>query len=141
MASLPPVTDGVPGTDGSGCEFCDIVARRGPADIRYEDERLIVFRNRLRWVPLMLLIAPREHMSQHEFWTSPLFAEAAALAVRIGHEDAPDGFRLASNFGEDALQTQPHAHLHIVGGAGLGLYLDFEGKGDFWQRIYGGGAT
>lgn len=132
---LPPMAD------GPDCEFCGIVARRGPADIRYEDEGLIVFRNVLRWVPVMLLVAPREHMTQAEFWASPLFPEATALAVRIGQEDAPDGFRLVSNFGEDALQTQPHGHLHIVGGAGLGLYLDFEGKGDFWQRIYGGGSA
>ncbi len=120
------------------CEFCDIVAKSAVAHVRYEDDELIVFRNRLRWVPIMLLVTPKEHLSQCDFWVSPLFGRAAEIAVRIGEEDAQDGFRLVSNFGEDALQTQPHGHLHIVGGAGLGLYLDFEGKGDFWQKIYGG---
>lgn len=132
MAVLPPLND------GPDCEFCDIVSRREPASIRYEDGQLIIFRNLLRWVPVMLLVAPREHLSQEGFWRSPLFAEAAALAVRIGQEDAPDGFRLVSNFGEKALQTQAHGHLHVVGGADLGLYLDFQGKGDYWNRVYGG---
>ncbi len=130
--------EGAAMADDAACEFCGIVAKSAVAHVRYEDDELIVFRNRLRWVPVMLLVAPKTHMSQCEFWVSPLFGRAAALAVRIGEEDAPSGFRLVSNFGEDALQTQPHGHLHIVGGERLGLYLDFEGKGDFWQKIYGG---
>jgi diadenosine tetraphosphate (Ap4A) HIT family hydrolase len=35
----------------------------------------------------------------------------------------PDGYRLLSNFGNDALQTQEHAHLHVIGGTKLGLYV------------------
>ena len=118
------------------CTFCGIAARRLPRDIRFEDDELIVFRNLLTWAPVMLLVAPKAHMTQAQFWESPLFGRAAAVAVRIGSEDAPGGYRLLSNFGADALQTQPHGHLHIVGGAWLGLYMDFEGKGD-WKPAYG----
>lgn len=119
----------------AACDFCAIAAHAAPADIHYQDDDLIVFRNRLRWVPLMLLVAPCAHLDQREFWRSPLFARAASLAVEIGEAQAPGGYRVVSNFGEDALQTQEHGHLHVIGGADLGLYVDFPGKGD-WQGVY-----
>lgn len=120
------------------CEFCAIVAKRAPAMLRYEDDDLVVFHNRLTWVPVMLLVAPKQHMDQRAFWSSPLFAHAARIAVDIAQADCPGGYRLVSNFGHDGMQTQPHAHLHIVGGIRLGLYVDFAGKDDWWLRMYGG---
>src|SRR3989304_90407 len=55
-------------SDTDWCPFCRIVARTEPAEIVYEDDELIVFRNRLRWVPVMLLVVPKEHLSQEELW-------------------------------------------------------------------------
>ncbi|MEX2599469.1 MAG: HIT domain-containing protein [Dehalococcoidia bacterium] len=124
-------------SDDSACEFCGIVSGRVPSQVRYQDDELIVFRNALKWVPVMLLIAPKRHMTQAEFWRSPLFARASSLAVELGESDSPDGFRLVSNFGDDAMQSQPHGHLHVIGGTDLGLYVDFPRKGDFWLRNYG----
>ena len=120
-----------------GCAFCGIASGALPRRVRYQDAELIAFRNALDWAPLMHLVAPVAHMSQREFWRSPLFARAAALAVELGEADAPGGFRIVSNFGEDAMQSQPHGHLHVLGGAHLGLYMDFPGKSDFWLRFYG----
>ena len=119
------------------CEFCGIISGRLPRTVRHQDDELIVFHNTLSWVPVMYLIAPKTHMSQEEFWRSPVFARAAALAIDVGSSDAPGGFRVVSNFGEDALQTQEHGHLHVIGGTGLGLYVDFPRKGDFYLRRYG----
>ena len=123
--------------DAEDCAFCAIAAGTLPRSVRHQDAELIAFRNALDWAPLMCLVAPVVHMSQREFWRSPLFARAAALAVDIGEADAPGGFRVVSNFGEDAMQSQPHGHLHVLGGAHLGLYMDFPGKSDFWLRFYG----
>lgn len=125
------------GADIEDCAFCAIAAGTLPRSVRHQDAELIAFRNALDWAPLMCLVAPVAHMSQREFWRSPLFARAAALAVDIGEADAPGGFRVVSNFGEDAMQSQPHGHLHVLGGAHLGLYMDFPGKSDFWLRFYG----
>ncbi len=125
------------GVDIEDCAFCAIAAGTLPRSVRHQDAELIAFRNALDWAPLMCLVAPVAHMSQREFWRSPLFARAAALAVDIGEADAPGGFRVVSNFGEDAMQSQPHGHLHVLGGAHLGLYMDFPGKSDFWLRFYG----
>ncbi len=125
-----------PSDDGS-CDFCGIISGRMERSVRYEDEELVVFKNTLTWVPIMYLLVPKAHMSQHEFWRSPLFARASALAVDIAHEDSPEGFRLVSNFGEQAAQTQSHGHLHVLGGGELGLYMDFPRKGDYWLRRFG----
>ena len=102
------------------CVFCDIVEHREPADILYEDDEVMVFRNRLRWVPVMLLSVPKKHMSQSELWTD--MGRVGEMAVRMGQEHCPNGFRLLSNFGYDAMQSQPHAHVHVIGGTFLGEY-------------------
>lgn len=120
-----------------GCAFCGIASGALPRRVRYQDGDLIAFRNALDWAPVMHLVAPVAHMSQAAFWRSPLFARAAALAVELGEADAPGGFRVVSNFGDDAMQSQPHGHLHVLGGAHLGLYMDFPSKSDFWLRFYG----
>lgn len=126
-----------PALGAEGCAFCGIASGALPRRVRYQDAELIAFRNALDWAPVMHLVAPIAHMSQAAFWRSPLFARAAALAVELGEADAPGGFRVVSNFGDDAMQSQPHGHLHVLGGAHLGLYMDFPSKSDFWLRFYG----
>ena len=107
------------------CVFCDIVARRSLANVRYEDEDILVFDNQLDWVPIMLLIIPKCHLTQIEFWRHPdLMLKATTIALSLGEDLAPSGFRVLSNFGKDAEQTQDHAHIHVIGGAYLGLYID-----------------
>ena len=109
---------------GDPCTFCEVIAGRLPGNIRFEDDEIVVFDNHLGWVPVMLLLAPRRHMTQTELWGSGvLIARMASLAVRMGQEHSPGGFRVLSNFGRDALQTQGHGHLHVLGGAYLGLYV------------------
>ena len=102
------------------CVFCDIIAHKAPADILYEDDEVIVFRNRLSWVPTMLLSVPRKHLSQAELWED--LGHVGEIAVRMGQEHCPAGFRLLSNFGHDAMQSHQHGHVHILGGVFLGEY-------------------
>ncbi len=102
------------------CVFCEIIDGREPADILYRDEHVIVFRNVLRWVPVMLLAVPVRHMRQSELWRD--MGRVAAVAVEMGERHCPSGFRLLSNFGFDALQSQEHAHVHVIGGTYLGHY-------------------
>lgn len=102
------------------CVFCEIVAHREPADILYEDDEVMVFRNRLRWVPIMLLSIPKTHKTQTELWQD--LGRVGEIAVRMGQENCPGGFRLLSNFGYDAMQSQEHGHVHILGGMFLGEY-------------------
>ena len=122
MAAGDPIPE-VPQLAGQACDFCEIVAGRLLRQVRFEDDQLLAIHNRLTWAPVMLLIIPKQHMDQQEFWTSSLFPQAARLAIQLGAEDCPQGYRLLSNVGRDALQTQPHGHLHVVGSTALGLYV------------------
>jgi len=103
------------------CVMCNIVARKEPANIIYEDDEIIVIQNILRWVPIMLLAMPKEHRLQSEQWQD--MAHVGRVAAEIGRQLCPGGFRLLSNFGYDAMQSQEHAHLHILGGTFLGHYV------------------
>ncbi len=113
----------------ASCAFCGIAAGREPARVRHEEDGLIVFHNLLTWLPVMLLVAPKAHMTQEEFWASDLFPRASRLAVELGRQECPNGFRVLSNFGLDALQTQVHGHLHVVGGATMGIYVNLGWQG------------
>ncbi len=103
------------------CTFCEIIAHREPAEILFEDDDVMVFRNRLRWVPVMLMAVPKAHRSQDELWRD--MDRVGEVAVRMGQEHCPNGFRLLSNFGYEAMQSQQHGHVHILGGTFLGEYV------------------
>lgn len=108
----------------ASCVFCDIVAGREPAVVRYEDERVIAFDNLLDWVAVMLLLIPKAHMTQGELWRGgELLAHMGAVAAELGARHCPGGYRILSNFGRDGMQSQAHGHLHIIGGEPLGLYV------------------
>ena len=108
------------------CVFCQIVAGKSPARVRYVDNDIIVIVNRLDWVPLMLLVMPKEHLSQIGMWDCDLLPRLGKLAVDMGAMYSPNGFRVLSNFGRDGLQSQSHGHLHVVGGTFLGHYVEHD---------------
>lgn len=103
------------------CVFCEIIARREPGEILYESDDVIVIRNVLRWVPVMLLAMPKQHMTQSQLWED--IGEVGRVAAELGRKYCPNGFRLTSNFGWQAMQSQEHAHLHVLGGTYLGEYV------------------
>ena len=96
------------------CTFCEIVAGREPARVFYEDDEVMVFENVLGWSRIMMLAVPKEHRTQSELWAS--LGPVGRVAVRLGREHAPEGFRILSNFGPYGMQSQPHGHLHILDG-------------------------
>ena len=111
-------------SDAPPCVFCEIIAGRAPATVRYVDEEIIVIVNTLTWVPVMLLVMPKKHLSQIVMWSSSLMTRLGNMAVDMGCKYAPNGFRVLSNFGYDAMQSQSqsHGHLHVIGGTYLGPY-------------------
>lgn len=104
------------------CTFCEIAAKRSPANVRYEDDEIIVIDNRLQWVPVMLLVMPKSHMTQEELWSNGIMGRVGRIAVDMGEQLCPSGYRLLANFGRDAMQSQEHGHLHVLGGMYLGPY-------------------
>jgi len=102
------------------CVFCEIAAGNEPAEVLFESDNALVIRNRLRWVPVMLLAMPKRHLSQAELWSD--MGDVGVAAVEVAEKHCPDGYRLLSNAGYDGMQSQDHAHVHILGGQFLGEY-------------------
>lgn len=120
------------------CIFCQIVSDEAPARVRYLDSDVIAIVNRLDWVPVMLLVMPKEHLSQIGMWDSGLLPRLGRLAVDMGAMYCPNGFRILSNFGRDGLQSQSHGHLHVVGGSYLGHYVEHDVGGSAAFNPYRG---
>ena len=106
------------------CLFCRIVAGEEPADFVYQDEDLVVFKDKFPRAPVHLLVVPRDHISSaHELngkhrdllWSC--FRAAQQVASEAGIED---GYRIATNIGPKGGQAIPHLHFHVLGGKQLG---------------------
>ncbi len=107
------------------CLFCKILAGDIPADIIYESDTAIAFRDVNPRAPTHVLIVPREHIAtindigpEQEAIVGSLFSAARAIAAQEGLSD--DGYRAVMNCNADAGQTVFHLHLHLLGGRILG---------------------
>jgi histidine triad (HIT) family protein len=100
--------------------FQKIIDRQIKADIVYEDDRCLAFRDVNPQAPVHVLIIPRKVIPTHDAITEAdrdllghLHLVAARLAQQLGLQD---GYRLVLNCREKAGQTVPHLHLHLLGG-------------------------
>ena len=101
--------------------FKKIIDRQIPADIVYETERVLVFKDIMPKAPIHLLVIPKKEM------TNLLEADAETIGelfetVKVVVKEqgiAESGFRVVINTGNDGGQTVPHLHLHILGGKEL----------------------
>ena len=107
------------------CLFCKIIAGDIPADIIYESDTAIAFRDINPRAPTHVLIVPREHIAtindinpEQEAIVGSLFSVARAIAAQEGISD--DGYRAVMNCNAAAGQTVFHLHLHVLGGRILG---------------------
>ena len=106
------------------CLFCKIVAGDIPAEIIYESESAIAFRDINPQAPTHVLIIPRQHIATindlddgDEATVGHLFKAAKEIAAAEGFAD--DGYRVVMNCNEAAGQTVFHIHLHLLGGRPL----------------------
>ena len=107
--------------DHSNCLFCKILSGDIPADIVYESETAIAFRDINPQAPTHLLIIPRKHIAtindiaeEDELLVGSLYSAAREIAAAEGI--AEDGYRAVMNCNEGAGQTVFHIHLHLLGG-------------------------
>jgi histidine triad (HIT) family protein len=103
------------------CIFCRIVAGEIPADIVYQDEDFLAFRDIMPKAPTHLLIVPKTHIASVAELTDVqqklagcLIIIARNLAKKEGM--ARKGYRLVINSGPEGGQVVPHLHLHLLGG-------------------------
>jgi histidine triad (HIT) family protein len=103
--------------------FSKIIAREIPADIVYEDERCLAFRDINPQAPIHVLLIPKQEIARladastaDQDLLGHLLLAAGRVARQLGVGDA---FRLVVNNGADAGQTVFHLHLHILAGRPL----------------------
>ena len=107
------------------CLFCKIVDGDLPADIVYENDMLVAFRDINAKAPTHILLIPRRHIATmndlqngDESLAGELFLTAAKIAADEGLAD--DGYRVVMNCNEAAGQSVFHIHLHLMGGRPMG---------------------
>jgi histidine triad (HIT) family protein len=103
------------------CVFCEIVARRSPAVIEYEDEEILAFPDLYPKAPVHLLIIPKRHVESVMALRdadAPLVGRLVLAAARIGEARglAERGYRLALHCGPEGGQVVYHLHLHFLAG-------------------------
>lgn len=108
----------------SSCIFCDIIAGRVDAELVFEDERAVAFRDINPQAPVHLLVIPRKHiesLAQAEDEDADLLGHLLLVGARLAREQgmAGDGYRAVFNTNAAAGQTVYHIHLHILGGRSL----------------------
>ena len=108
----------------SDCLFCKIVAGDIPADIVYEDDHVLAFRDINPQAPTHVLVIPRTHIArindlgaEHAEIVGRMYLAAAAIARNEGI--AESGYRTVMNCNADGGQTVFHIHLHLLGGRAL----------------------
>ena len=108
----------------SGCLFCAIAAGDIPADIVLDDDRVLAFRDIAPQAPVHVLVITRDHFADAAALAAAdtalagrLLAAAASVAQEQGL--AASGYRIVTNTGEQAGQSVPHVHLHVLGGRDL----------------------
>ncbi len=105
--------------------FTKIINREIPADIVYEDDISLAFKDINPQAPVHLLIIPKKQIATindieeaDAELVGHLYVVAGKLAKEMGFAD--DGYRVVMNCGQNAGQTVFHIHLHLLAGKPLG---------------------
>ena len=103
------------------CAFCRIIARENPADIEYEDDAVLAFKDIYPKAPVHILIVPKRHVPSvmaMESEDAEVLGRCLLAARAIGEAKgfAERGYRLRVNCGPEGGQIVYHVHVHFLAG-------------------------
>jgi len=106
------------------CLFCKIANKKELADVVFESNKIVAFKDIYPKAPIHLLIIPKKHIPSVNYLKKgdkDLVGELFLVAQGLAKEYKIDkiGYRLIFNVGKDAGQTVDHLHLHLLGGKKL----------------------
>jgi histidine triad (HIT) family protein len=106
---------------GSDCLFCRIVARTTPAEIEYEDDAVLAFKDIYPKAPVHLLIVPKRHIASimaMEPGDSETVGRCLLAARRLAEIKgfAERGYRVTVHCGPEGGQQVYHVHFHFLAG-------------------------
>ncbi len=109
----------------TSCVFCRIVEGSLPAEVLYESDTVVAFRDANPQAPVHVLLIPKEHLvsmadveDRHAGMLADLFQAARQVARVEGV--AESGWRVVSNVGREGGQHVFHLHVHLLGGRPMG---------------------
>jgi diadenosine tetraphosphate (Ap4A) HIT family hydrolase len=105
--------------------FDKIISREIPAEIVYEDSKILAFRDIMPQAPVHILIIPKQKdglsglgaaTSKNAEILGHMMVKCASIADQL---NLKDGFRIVINDGKQGCQSVDHIHIHLLGGAQL----------------------
>ncbi len=101
------------------CLFCKIVKKEESADIVYEDENFIAFKDINPKATVHLLVVPKRHISSVKDLKKKdkeLMGEMIMTTKKIAEQKDLKGYKLVINVGKEGGQMIGHLHLHLLSG-------------------------
>ncbi len=102
--------------------FSKIIAGELPADIVYEDEHALAFRDINPVAPTHVLVIPKReivNVGESEDGDTEILGHLMRVAARVAELEGLSDFRVITNSGAGAGQSVFHLHLHVIGGRPL----------------------
>lgn len=107
------------------CIFCKIINKEIPAEIVYDDEEIVGFKDIHPAAPVHILVVPKKHIEkltdvkpEDHMLIGKIYEVINKVAEMQGIKEK--GFRVIINCGEDGGQVVHHLHFHLLGGKNLG---------------------
>lgn len=105
--------------------FAKIIKGEIPCDKVYQDKNVLAFRDLNPVAPVHVLVVPKGKYTSFDDFANKAGEEAVGEFFIVVREIANDlglakgGYRIITNHGNDASQSIPHFHVHIIGGKKL----------------------
>ncbi|MFN6519102.1 MAG: histidine triad nucleotide-binding protein [Nostoc sp. CreGUA01] len=103
--------------------FSKVISREIPAEIVYEDDLALAFKDIHPQAPIHILVIPKKPiptLADAESQDRELLGHLLLTAKRVAQEAGlKNGYRVVINSGDDGGQTVYHLHIHILGGRQL----------------------
>lgn len=103
----------------SDCLFCKIANGEIPSNKVYEDAVCLAFRDIDPQAPTHFLVIPKAHIAscaQVNEDNAALVGHMFTVIAKVAKEQGLDSYRVVSNCGQQAGQSVPHLHFHVLGG-------------------------
>ena len=101
------------------CIFCQIVNKKIFADIVYEDDNVLAFKDIEPQAPVHLLVIPKQHIESLDDMINiknSIISDIFNVIYKLAKDyNLGSGFRVITNYGKDAGQTVNHLHFHLLG--------------------------
>jgi histidine triad (HIT) family protein len=107
----------------SDCLFCKIASNEIPADVVFETDEILAFRDIDPKAPTHVLVITRQHFENAAELANANKDLAAQVLQAITDvatlEGLAEGYRIVTNTGSDGGQSVNHVHFHLLGGRSL----------------------